>query len=94
VKRVWGTLKRWRLRWEKGVTALPTKEELEKRMPEQLEYFGNSDTVHALWKGYLAALAEVGVLSPDVYNELNALLRNVGEAERLAIFLGYPGQYE
>jgi hypothetical protein len=82
------------LRWVKGLTVFPTKNEIEKRMPAQLKHFGNTDTAHALWKGYLAGLADVGVLSPNDYHELNAALKDVAEDERRAIFLGYSGEYE
>lgn len=70
------------------------KEELRKELIAQLERFGNSDTVHLFWKGYLAGIADLDLLLPDDYHELNALLKDVGEEERRAIFLGYPGQYE
>jgi hypothetical protein len=71
---------------------LPTKEEIEKRMTAHLEHRGNSDTVHLLWKGYLAALMDWGILRPDDYHDLNDLLNDVGEEERRELFLGVSGE--
>ena len=71
---------------------LPTKEEIEKRMTAHLEHRGNSDTVNLLWKGYLAALMDWGVLRPDDYHDLNDLLNDVGEEERRELFLGVSGE--
>ena len=76
------------------MATLPTKEELKERIAAHVEHHSDSDTVRLLWKGYLAALAEWGLLEPDDYHELNELLKEVGEEERREIFIGYPGQYE
>jgi hypothetical protein len=67
-----------------------TKEGLRKDLLAHLEYFGHSDTVHLIWKGYLAALADAEVLPPDDHRELNALLKDVGEDERRALSEGEP----
>lgn len=61
-----------------------TKEGLRKDLLAHLEHFGNSDTVHVIWKGYLAALADAEVLLSDDHRELNALLKDAGEDERRA----------
>jgi hypothetical protein len=71
-----------------------TKEEVRKELLAQLEHFGNSDIVHLFWKGYLAGIYDLGMLLPDDCHELNAQLKDMGEEERRAIFVGYPGQYE
>lgn len=76
------------------MSRLPTKEELLERMSAQLRYREDSDTIHLLWKGYLAALMEWGFLEPNDYHELNGTLKDVGEDERSEIFIGFPGQYE
>ena len=73
---------------------LPTKIELHDRMANQLRYREDSDTIHLIWKGYLAALMEWGLLVPDDYHELNGHLKDIGEDERREIFTGIPGQYE
>lgn len=73
---------------------IPTKEELLERMTEQLAYRKDSDVIHLLWKGYLAAYGELGLLKTDDYHELNEMLKDVGEEERREILIGYPGQYE
>jgi hypothetical protein len=70
------------------------KEELLKRIQEQLAYREDSDVIHLLWKGYLVALMELGALSADDYHDLNASLKEVGEEERREMFVGFPGQYE
>jgi hypothetical protein len=76
------------------MASLPTKKELRERITAHAEHHRDSDTVHLLWKGYLAALAEWGLLEPDDYHELNELLKGIGEEERREILMGYPGQYE
>lgn len=73
---------------------LPTKEEIDKRMIAHLQHRGNSDTVHLLWKGYLAALMDWGVLRPDDYHDLNGVLKAVGEDERRELFLGVSSEQE
>ncbi|MFA5951346.1 MAG: hypothetical protein WC807_13785 [Hyphomicrobium sp.] len=72
----------------------PTIEELRKRMQEHLAYRKDSDVVHLLWKGYLAALMEWGVLEGGDYHELNGVLKEVGEDELREIFLGFPDEEE
>jgi hypothetical protein len=63
-------------------------------MQEHLAYRKDSDVIHLLWKGYLAALMEAGAFQPDEYHDLNDMLKEVGEVERREIFVGFPGQYE
>jgi hypothetical protein len=71
-----------------------SKDEILSRMSAHLEYHNGSEVVNLIWKGYLAALMESGLLQVDDYHELNNKLLSVGEAERRELFLGCPGQYE
>lgn len=70
---------------------LPTKAELQARITDHIRHRAN-DTVHLLWKGYLAALMEWGLLQPDDYHDLNELLDEIGEEERREIFLGLDNE--
>lgn len=65
-----------------------TTERLRENLLEQLRHFGNSDAVHVIWKGYLAALGDAEVLPPNDHRELNALLKDAGEDERRAVSEG------
>jgi len=75
------------------MASVPTKEELQQRITAHLVHRA-SDEVHLLWKGYLVALMEWGMLLPDDYHDLNALLKEVGEQERREIFLGVESEQE
>jgi hypothetical protein len=72
----------------------PTAQELRDRMTKHLAFRNNSDAVRLLWKGYLAALGEWGLLSNADYLELDAMVGEIAEAERVEVLVGYPGQYE
>jgi hypothetical protein len=70
------------------------KSELQERMREHIAFHKNSEIINLIWKGYLAALTEYGLIGVDDYHDLNEMLSDIGETERREIFLGYPGQYE
>jgi hypothetical protein len=70
------------------------KSEILERMQAHIEFHQGSDAINLIWKGYLAALMELGLLKAEDYHDLNEVLSKVGEIERREIFLGYPGQYE
>jgi hypothetical protein len=66
----------------------PTREEFERRIRDQLDHRSNSDISNLLWSGYLAALMEWRLLSPDDYHSLREQLKTDGGEELLDIFLG------
>jgi hypothetical protein len=72
----------------------PEKEELQRRIELQLSHRAGSESVKLLWKGYIAALLEWGMLKVKDHDELSELLGVVGDDELKEIFLGIPGQYE
>jgi hypothetical protein len=76
------------------MTAKVSKDVILVRMSDHLNHHGGSEVANLIWKGYLAALMEVGLLQADDYHELNSMLLSVGETERRELFVGYPGQYE
>lgn len=71
----------------------PSKQELLRRITEHLAHRNNSDSCNLLWSGYLAALMEWGLLSPDDYHGLRKQLKIDGGEELREIFLGF-GNYE
>ena len=66
----------------------PKREEFERRIRDQLHHRSNSDSSNLLWSGYLAALMEWRLLSPDDYHALREQLKIDGGEELLDIFLG------
>ncbi len=68
----------------------PTREELFSRITEHLKYRQGSLSCKLLWKGYLAALIEWGLLNPDDHFELNQMIGGEGADELREIFLGHP----
>jgi hypothetical protein len=70
----------------------PTEEELRERITRHLKARGHAATVALIWRGYIAALLEWGLISPDVHGRLTELLPNVGSAELRDIFLGFPSE--
>jgi hypothetical protein len=76
------------------MTQKTTTEELRNRIIMHTAHRGNSNEVRLLWKGYLAGLMEWSLLSDKDYHELNGLLGDIAETERIEIFVGYPGQYQ
>lgn len=69
------------------INGYPTEEELRNRISRQLEWRGSSDVVALIWRGYLAALSEWGVIDVPVYGRLSALLPDVGAKEFHELFL-------
>jgi hypothetical protein len=76
------------------MTEKPTKQELLSRMTGHIAHHNDDTTCKLIWKGYLAALMEWGLLQADDYHELNEVAGEVGQPEIIEIFLGYPGQYD
>ncbi|MFA5951345.1 MAG: hypothetical protein WC807_13780 [Hyphomicrobium sp.] len=72
---------------------LPKKDEFIFRIKEHLQH-RDSDVVRLLWKGYLAALLEWGLLEVNDYDELKVLFSDVGKEELREIFLGFPDEDE
>lgn len=75
------------------MTQLPTREECLNRIKTHLRMRGDSETVHLLWKGYLAALMEWGLLQPNDYHAVNRELKDIGGEEVQEIFLGFPDEH-
>lgn len=74
--------------------SLPTKAELVDRITTHLSRRENSEVVNLLWKGYLAALLEWGLLEVGDYDDLKELVSDVGQEELREIFLGFPEEHE
>lgn len=72
------------------INGYPTEEELRNRITRQLEWRGPSDAVALIWRGYLAALSEWGVIEVQVFDRLSALLPDVGYKELHELFLDEP----
>jgi hypothetical protein len=68
----------------------PTEDELRKRITQHLQWRSGSDSVALIWGGYIAALLEWGLISPDVHGRLLELLPVVGAKELDELFLGEP----
>ena len=73
---------------------MPTEEELRDRITAHLKLHNSSDTVALIWAGYIAALAEWGLISPDMYYRLTDLLPKVGKVELIELFTGTYTQEE
>jgi hypothetical protein len=76
------------------MTSMPTKSGLNNRILKHLAYRNSSNEVRLLWKGYLAALMEWGLLSDKDYHELDNAIGEIAEDERVEIFVGIPDQDE
>jgi hypothetical protein len=68
----------------------PTRDELLSRIPAHIAYRNDEESCKLIWKGYLAALMEWGLLAPDDYHELNRMLGSNGQDVIREIFLGHP----
>jgi len=68
----------------------PTEEELRDRIVRQLGWRGPTNTVVLLWRGYLSALLEWGVIEVHTHDNLSRLLPKVGNKELYEIFSGEP----
>lgn len=68
----------------------PTEEELRNRIARQLEWRKGSDSVAIIWRGYLAALFEWGLLEFPVYDRLCEPLRPIAIEELHELFSGEP----
>jgi hypothetical protein len=76
------------------MTHKPTKAELLGRIIPHVKHHHDSEAIILLWKGYLAALMEWGMLTSDDYHDIDNALGDVHEDLRREVFLGFPGQYE
>ena len=72
------------------INGYPTKEELHDRITRHLEWRGSTDTIALIWRGYLAALLEWGLIEVHAFNKLSALLPDVGYKELHELFLDEP----
>jgi hypothetical protein len=67
----------------------PTCDELAKRISEHLAAAeGNVELVAACWDGYLAALIEWGLITPEEHARLGRLLPTLNPNPVMQIFLG------
>ena len=67
----------------------PTYEELAKRITEHLEAAReNVELVGACWDGYIAALLEWGLITPDDHARLGRLLPTLNPNPVMQILLG------
>ena len=72
------------------IVGYPTEVDLRNRIVRQLECRGPTDTVALLWFGYLGGLLEWGLIDPQVYSDLSALLPAVGNKEQYELFTDEP----
>jgi len=72
------------------INGYPTEEELRDRITRQLGWRGPTDTVALLWRGYLIALREWGLLEVHVGDRLLSLLPVVGSKEIYELSLDEP----
>ncbi|MFA5951352.1 MAG: hypothetical protein WC807_13820 [Hyphomicrobium sp.] len=70
------------------------KREIENRIKVHLRRNPDNPNVHLLWKGYVAALLEWGLISGANHDELRDSLDSVGDDEVREIFLGFPDEDE
>jgi hypothetical protein len=70
----------------------PTEEELRKRISEHLQHHSGSTEVALIWHGYIAALLEWSLITPDTHSRLNQLLPDVGRTELMELFLGLDSE--
>jgi hypothetical protein len=70
------------------MSVLITREDLEDRIKDQLKFSENSKTVALLWTGYLMGLFEWGLISPELYGELDSLIPSVGRKELYELCIG------
>ena len=73
---------------------IPTEEDLKNRITSHLKLRNSSDNVSLIWHGYIASLLEWGLIEPETYGRLLALLPEVGKAELLELFAGTATQEE
>lgn len=67
----------------------PTYDELAKRITEHLATAqGNEELIAACWDGYLAALLEWGLITPEDHARLGQLLPTLTPNPVMQIFLG------
>lgn len=72
------------------IVGYPTEEELRDRIANQLNWRGKTDTVVLLWRGYLSALLEWGLIDVNIYHSLTALLLPIGNKELDELFADEP----
>lgn len=69
------------------MNAKPIEDDLRARMQRQLERADNIDNIALIWGGYLGALLEWGLISPDTYNHLTKELPNTGQRDLFNLFM-------
>ena len=70
------------------INGYPTEDELRQRIERQVSWRGATDNVSLIWRGYLAALIEWGLVDPAVHGRLVKLLPAVGVKELDEVFSG------
>jgi hypothetical protein len=76
------------------INGYPTEEELRNRISRQIQWRDSSDTVALIWRGYLAALSEWGLIELHVFDHLSSLLPDIGYKELQELFLDEPNSPE
>jgi hypothetical protein len=71
----------------------PSELELRYRIRTHLAH-RRDDSVALVWRGYLAALVEWGLISLSCHDRLSAMLPKVGIATVKEVFLGLPDEDE
>jgi hypothetical protein len=70
----------------------PSVDELSRRIQDDISHFGGTlpESYALVWDGYLAALIEWGLLSPNEHKILSDLLPKVDDNPVMSILLGRP----
>lgn len=73
----------------------PTEKELKSRLKEHMDFHKRSESIVMLWRGYLGALVEFGLIAPGVYSDVSRLLpEDVGLAALDELMGGLPSENE
>jgi hypothetical protein len=72
------------------INGYPTEEELHDRICRHLVWQNSSEAVALIWRGYLTALSEWGVIDVSVCTRLCGLLPDIGYKELHELCLDEP----
>lgn len=75
---------------ERAMKTLPQEEDILNRINRHLSYSKDTETVALIWSGYISALLEWGLISPDSYQSLSKKLPEIGNAELYELFMDEP----
>jgi hypothetical protein len=67
-----------------------TFQELRRRIQAEIEHFDGKlpERVALVWDGYIAAMIEWGLISPEEHRQLSEMLPEIPDNPVMAIFLG------